>query len=104
MCVCVFQLAQLQAELEEEWKGKCEQALASAKEQQGREMAELAEQRDTLEQRLTQLQEKVNSLTHIIPYTKLSLSRRHFGRLSSYIDLCVAKGDLLLLFYNNGTT
>uniref|UniRef100_A0A674AW91 peptidylprolyl isomerase n=1 Tax=Salmo trutta TaxID=8032 RepID=A0A674AW91_SALTR len=49
---------QLQAELEEEWKGKCEQALASAKEQQGRQMAELAEQRDTLEQSLTQLQKK----------------------------------------------
>uniref|UniRef100_A0A8C8CIQ2 peptidylprolyl isomerase n=1 Tax=Oncorhynchus tshawytscha TaxID=74940 RepID=A0A8C8CIQ2_ONCTS len=63
-------LYRLQAELEEEWKGKCEQALASAKEQQGRQMAELVEQRDTLEQRLTQLQEKVNSLTHIIPYTK----------------------------------
>uniref|UniRef100_A0A8C8CA92 peptidylprolyl isomerase n=1 Tax=Oncorhynchus tshawytscha TaxID=74940 RepID=A0A8C8CA92_ONCTS len=62
-------LYRLQAELEEEWKGKCEQALASAKEQQGRQMAELVEQRDTLEQRLTQLQEKVNSLTHIIPYT-----------------------------------
>uniref|UniRef100_A0A8C7TK84 peptidylprolyl isomerase n=1 Tax=Oncorhynchus mykiss TaxID=8022 RepID=A0A8C7TK84_ONCMY len=57
------QLAQLQAELEEEWKGKCERALASANEQQGREMAELAEQRDILEQRLTQLQEKVNTHT-----------------------------------------
>uniref|UniRef100_A0A4W5PGQ3 peptidylprolyl isomerase n=1 Tax=Hucho hucho TaxID=62062 RepID=A0A4W5PGQ3_9TELE len=56
------QLAQLQGELEEEWKGKCAQALASAKEQQGREMAELAEQRDTLEQRLTQLQEKFSAL------------------------------------------
>ncbi|XP_029493358.1 FK506-binding protein 15-like isoform X3 [Oncorhynchus nerka] len=56
------QLAQLQAELEEEWKGKCEQALASAKEQQGRQMAELVEQRDTLEQRLTQLQEKFSAL------------------------------------------
>uniref|UniRef100_A0A4W5PF66 peptidylprolyl isomerase n=1 Tax=Hucho hucho TaxID=62062 RepID=A0A4W5PF66_9TELE len=86
------QLAQLQGELEEEWKGKCAQALASAKEQQGREMAELAEQRDTLEQRLTQLQEKVNSLTHIILYTKLSLSRRHFGLLSSYIVKRVMNG------------
>uniref|UniRef100_A0A8C8JNE8 peptidylprolyl isomerase n=1 Tax=Oncorhynchus tshawytscha TaxID=74940 RepID=A0A8C8JNE8_ONCTS len=56
------QLAQLQAELEEDWKRKCEQALASAKEQQGREMAELAEQRDILEQRLTQLQEKFSAL------------------------------------------
>ncbi|KAK6312974.1 hypothetical protein J4Q44_G00163210 [Coregonus suidteri] len=56
------QLAQLQAELEEEWKGKCEQALASAQEQQGRQMAQLAEQKDTLEQGLTQLQEKFSSL------------------------------------------
>ncbi|XP_041718560.1 FK506-binding protein 15 isoform X2 [Coregonus clupeaformis] len=56
------QLAQLQAELEEEWKEKCEQALASAKEQQWREMADLAEQRNTLEQRLTQLQEKFSAL------------------------------------------
>uniref|UniRef100_A0A674AVX4 peptidylprolyl isomerase n=1 Tax=Salmo trutta TaxID=8032 RepID=A0A674AVX4_SALTR len=67
---------QLQAELEEEWKGKCEQALASAKEQQGRQMAELAEQRDTLEQSLTQLQKKVNSLTHIIPHTKRLAEQR----------------------------
>ncbi|XP_053181784.1 FK506-binding protein 15 [Scomber japonicus] len=52
------QLSQLQAELEEEWKGKCEQALASAKEQHSREAAELTEQRDTLQERLTQLQEK----------------------------------------------
>uniref|UniRef100_A0A8C8JJB1 peptidylprolyl isomerase n=1 Tax=Oncorhynchus tshawytscha TaxID=74940 RepID=A0A8C8JJB1_ONCTS len=35
------QLAQLQAELEEDWKRKCEQALASAKEQQGRESCTL---------------------------------------------------------------
>uniref|UniRef100_A0A8C7UZ08 peptidylprolyl isomerase n=1 Tax=Oncorhynchus mykiss TaxID=8022 RepID=A0A8C7UZ08_ONCMY len=54
-------LYRLQAELEEEWKGKCEQALASAKEQQGRQMSELVEQRDTLEQRLTQLQEKFSA-------------------------------------------
>uniref|UniRef100_A0A8C7KRC0 peptidylprolyl isomerase n=1 Tax=Oncorhynchus kisutch TaxID=8019 RepID=A0A8C7KRC0_ONCKI len=77
------QLAQLQAELEEDWKRKCEQALASAKEQQGREMAELAEQRDILEQRLTQLQEKVNSLTHILPYTTFSLTTQKLeGRVA----------------------
>ncbi|CAK6959677.1 FK506-binding protein 15 [Scomber scombrus] len=52
------QLSQLQAELEEEWKGKCEQALASAKEQHSREVAELTEQRDALQEKLTQLQEK----------------------------------------------
>lgn len=56
------QLAQLQAELEEVWKRKCEQSLASAKEQQGRELAELTEHRDSLEQRLAQLQEKFTAL------------------------------------------
>ncbi|XP_039658741.1 FK506-binding protein 15 isoform X2 [Perca fluviatilis] len=52
------QLSQLQAELEEEWKGKCEQMLASAKEQHSRELAELTEQRDALQDKHTQLQEK----------------------------------------------
>ncbi|KAJ7994014.1 hypothetical protein DPEC_G00261560 [Dallia pectoralis] len=56
------QLAQLQAELEEEWIGKSKQALVLAKEQHGREIAKLAEQRDTMEQRLTELQEKFSSL------------------------------------------
>ncbi|XP_042344077.1 FK506-binding protein 15 [Plectropomus leopardus] len=52
------QLSQLQAELEDEWKGKCEQMLASVKEQHSRELAELTEQRDALLDKLTQLQEK----------------------------------------------
>uniref|UniRef100_A0A8D0CRZ0 peptidylprolyl isomerase n=1 Tax=Sander lucioperca TaxID=283035 RepID=A0A8D0CRZ0_SANLU len=54
----VFQLSQLQAELEEEWKGKCEQMLASAKEQHSRALAELIEQRDALQDNHTQLLEK----------------------------------------------
>lgn len=58
----VLQLSQMQAELEEEWKGKCEQMLASAKEQHSRELAELTEQRDALQDELTQLQEKVDKL------------------------------------------
>ncbi|KAM4577290.1 FK506-binding protein 15 isoform 2-T2 [Odontesthes bonariensis] len=52
------QLYQLQVELEEEWKGKWEQMLALAKEQHSRELSELTEQRDTLQDKLTQLQEK----------------------------------------------
>lgn len=56
------QLSQLQAELEEEWRRKSEQALASAKEQQGRELAEVMEQRDTLEEKLAQLQEKFTAV------------------------------------------
>ncbi|XP_078106433.1 FK506-binding protein 15 isoform X3 [Sander vitreus] len=56
------QLSQLQAELEEEWKGKCEQMLASAKEQHSRELAELTEQRDALQDNHTQLLEKFTVL------------------------------------------
>ncbi|XP_056136153.1 FK506-binding protein 15 [Lampris incognitus] len=56
------QLSQLQVELEEEWKGKCEQALTMAKEQHSRQMAELLEQKDTLEHKLTVLQEKFTAL------------------------------------------
>ncbi|XP_076005579.1 FK506-binding protein 15 isoform X2 [Genypterus blacodes] len=56
------QMSQLQVELEEEWKRKCEQAVASAKEQHSRDTAELIEQRDTLEQKLVQLQEKFTVL------------------------------------------
>lgn len=61
----VLQLSQLQAELAEGWKGKCEQMLASAKEQHRRELAELTEQRDALEDKLKQLQEKVDKLVTI---------------------------------------
>ncbi|XP_076587173.1 FK506-binding protein 15 isoform X2 [Chaetodon auriga] len=56
------QLSQMQAELEEEWKGKCEQTLASAKEKHSRELAEVTEQRDALQDKLTQLQEKFTVL------------------------------------------
>nr|XP_019957896.1 PREDICTED: FK506-binding protein 15 [Paralichthys olivaceus] len=56
------QLSQLQAELEEDWKGKYEQMLASVKEQHRRDLAELTEQRDALQDKLTQLQEKFTLL------------------------------------------
>uniref|UniRef100_I3KWI9 peptidylprolyl isomerase n=1 Tax=Oreochromis niloticus TaxID=8128 RepID=I3KWI9_ORENI len=56
------QLSQLQAELEQEWKSKCSQMLASAKEQHSRELAELTEQREGLQDKLTQLQEKVHEI------------------------------------------
>ncbi|KAM9858783.1 FK506-binding protein 15 [Aulostomus maculatus] len=50
---------QLQAELEDEWKRRCEHALGLAKEQNSSEIAKLTEQRDALEEKLTELQEKV---------------------------------------------
>ncbi|XP_071337925.1 FK506-binding protein 15 isoform X2 [Trachinotus anak] len=56
------QLSQLQAELDDDWKRKCEQMLASAKEQHRREVADLSEQRDALQDKLTQLEEKFTVL------------------------------------------
>ncbi|XP_051524997.1 FK506-binding protein 15-like isoform X2 [Myxocyprinus asiaticus] len=58
------QLAQLQADLEQEWQLKCDQALTTAHEQQRRNLTELTETRDTLQNKLTQLQEKFNALKH----------------------------------------
>lgn len=62
--LCVLQLSQLQAELEQDWRGKCEQMLTSAKEQHRRDVAELTEQRDALQDSLAQLREKVHDKTH----------------------------------------
>uniref|UniRef100_A0A671YTP5 peptidylprolyl isomerase n=1 Tax=Sparus aurata TaxID=8175 RepID=A0A671YTP5_SPAAU len=70
------QLAQLQAELEEEWKGKCEQMLASTKEHHSRELAELTEQRDALQNKLTQLQEKYTALEQQGVAVREQLERR----------------------------
>ncbi|AWP06505.1 putative FK506-binding protein 15 [Scophthalmus maximus] len=56
------QLSQLQAELEQDWRGKCEQMLTSAKEQHRRDVAELTEQRDALQDSLAQLREKHTAL------------------------------------------
>lgn len=58
--VCrLLQMCQMQAELEEEWKERCRQALASAKEHHAAELAELQEQRDLLQEQLAGLQQKV---------------------------------------------
>ncbi|XP_043102652.1 FK506-binding protein 15 isoform X2 [Puntigrus tetrazona] len=56
------QLSQLQADLEQEWRLKCDQALAAAREQQRRDTIELTEHRDALQSKLTQLQDKFNTL------------------------------------------
>uniref|UniRef100_A0A671TAB5 peptidylprolyl isomerase n=1 Tax=Sinocyclocheilus anshuiensis TaxID=1608454 RepID=A0A671TAB5_9TELE len=56
------QLSQLQADLEQEWQVKCDQALAAAREQQRREMTELSEHRNALQLKLTQLQDKFTTL------------------------------------------
>lgn len=70
----MLQLSQLQAELEDEWKGKCEQMLASAREQHRRELAEVAEQREALQDKLGQLQEKVSRQPTVSKHLLLLLS------------------------------
>ncbi|XP_068167422.1 FK506-binding protein 15 isoform X2 [Antennarius striatus] len=56
------QLSQLQAELEEEHRVKCEQLSASTRERHSREVSELTEQNDALQEKLTQLQLKFAAL------------------------------------------
>ncbi|KAL6113833.1 fkbp15 [Pungitius sinensis] len=50
------------SQLEEDWKGKCEQMLSSAREQHSRELTELSEHRDALQDQLTELQAKFTAL------------------------------------------
>lgn len=57
--MCDGQLSLIQAELESQWEAKCDRALASAKEQHVRQYQEVCEQRDTLQQQVSQLEEKV---------------------------------------------
>uniref|UniRef100_A0A8C1U8Z4 peptidylprolyl isomerase n=1 Tax=Cyprinus carpio TaxID=7962 RepID=A0A8C1U8Z4_CYPCA len=71
------QLSQLQADLEQEWQVKCDQALAAAREQQRREMTELSEHRDALQLKLTQLQDKRAALLEQQGETQLSEQQQH---------------------------
>ncbi|CAN9512734.1 unnamed protein product [Ophioblennius macclurei] len=59
------QLGQLQAELEEEWRARSQQAAAVAEEHHLRETVELSEQRDALQEELRQLQEKFAALKQL---------------------------------------
>uniref|UniRef100_A0A8C9L5F9 peptidylprolyl isomerase n=1 Tax=Pavo cristatus TaxID=9049 RepID=A0A8C9L5F9_PAVCR len=56
------QLSLIQAELESQWEAKCERTLASAKEQHVRQYQEVCEQRDSLQQQVSQLEEKYAAL------------------------------------------
>ncbi|KAM9256890.1 FK506-binding protein 15 isoform 2-T4 [Cariama cristata] len=58
------QLSLIQAELESQWEAKCERTLASAKEQHVRQYQEVCEQRDSLQQQVSQLEEKLQALKH----------------------------------------
>lgn len=59
------QLSRLQEALEEEgWKEKCLKMMSAEKQHRG-DLARLAEQRDTLQDELTQLQDKVDTLVNV---------------------------------------
>ncbi|XP_053940237.1 FK506-binding protein 15 isoform X2 [Cuculus canorus] len=58
------QMSLIQAELESQWEAKCERTLASAKEQHVRQYQEVCEQRDFLQQQVSQLEEKLAALKH----------------------------------------
>ncbi|KAG7488889.1 FK506-binding protein 15 isoform X1 [Solea senegalensis] len=70
------QLSQLQAELEEDWKRKCEQMLMTSKEQHRRDLSELTEQRDALQDKLSHLQEKFTLLKQSRESEEQSLSQQ----------------------------
>uniref|UniRef100_A0A4W3J1G0 peptidylprolyl isomerase n=1 Tax=Callorhinchus milii TaxID=7868 RepID=A0A4W3J1G0_CALMI len=55
------QVGAMQGELEAEWKARSERLLTVAKEQHGQQCRELCEQRDSLQHRFSQLEEKVSN-------------------------------------------
>ncbi|KFP40101.1 FK506-binding protein 15, partial [Chlamydotis macqueenii] len=63
------QLSLIQAELESQWEAKCERTLASAKEQHVRQYREVCEQRDCLQQQVSQLEEKVKGCSLFLKST-----------------------------------
>ena len=61
-----WQLSLVQAELQTQWEAKCEQLLASAKNEHLQQYQEVCTQRDASQQQLLQLEEKVS----VFPLTK----------------------------------
>ncbi|XP_039632093.1 FK506-binding protein 15-like isoform X2 [Polypterus senegalus] len=54
------QLALVQAELESEWQSKCDRLVSAAQEEHSRAVAELTEQKDALQEKVTQLEDKLS--------------------------------------------
>uniref|UniRef100_A0A8C0BVL8 peptidylprolyl isomerase n=1 Tax=Buteo japonicus TaxID=224669 RepID=A0A8C0BVL8_9AVES len=70
------QLSLIQAELESQWEARCERTLASAKEQHVRQYQEVCEQRDSLQQQVSQLEEKYSALQSDIVVLKGHYEKR----------------------------
>lgn len=60
-----WQLSLVQAELQTQWEAKCEQLLASARNEHRQQYQEVCAQRDARQQQLLQLEEKVS----VFPWT-----------------------------------
>ncbi|XP_048821992.1 FK506-binding protein 15 isoform X4 [Lagopus muta] len=77
------QLSLIQAELESQWEAKCERTLASAKEQHVRQYQEVCEQRDSLQQQVLQMEEKLVALKQLkkAEEQKLSELQQHLEQL-----------------------
>ncbi|OXB66499.1 hypothetical protein ASZ78_011614 [Callipepla squamata] len=77
------QLSLIQAELESQWEARCERTLASAKEQHVRQYQEVCEQRDSLQQQVSQLEEKLVALKQLkkAEEQKLSELQQHLEQL-----------------------
>uniref|UniRef100_A0A7M4EYK6 peptidylprolyl isomerase n=1 Tax=Crocodylus porosus TaxID=8502 RepID=A0A7M4EYK6_CROPO len=69
------QLSLVQMELESQWEAKCERMLASAKEQHLRQYQEVCEQRDSQQQKVIQLEEKVNFHPLLMKHSKKKNNR-----------------------------
>uniref|UniRef100_A0A4W3JV39 peptidylprolyl isomerase n=1 Tax=Callorhinchus milii TaxID=7868 RepID=A0A4W3JV39_CALMI len=70
------QVGAMQGELEAEWKARSERLLTVAKEQHGQQCRELCEQRDSLQHRFSQLEEKVSNTVSAL------VSHRELGKVS----------------------
>ncbi|XP_061233968.1 FK506-binding protein 15 isoform X3 [Neopsephotus bourkii] len=94
------QLSLLQAELESQWEAKCERTLASAKEQHMRQYQEVCEQRDSLQQQVSQLEEKLAALKHSkrAEEQKLSEFQQRLEQLESIKEKCsTLQSDIVAL-------
>ncbi|XP_062815142.1 FK506-binding protein 15 isoform X2 [Anolis carolinensis] len=79
------QMASMQAELESQWEAKCERLLSAAKEQHVRQYREVCDQRDTQQQMVSQLEEKISQLkaTRSLEDEKLSTLQEQVEQLES---------------------
>ncbi|XP_028635705.1 FK506-binding protein 15 isoform X1 [Grammomys surdaster] len=78
------QLSLAQAELQSQWEAKCEQLLASAKDEHRQQYREMCAQRDALQEKLSHLQDECLALqAQIAAFTEKSKSQAPAGRAAA---------------------